>query len=200
MVDKAFDLFVQGPQGLARKTGGMGIGLALVKRLAELQGGSVSVSSAEGAGAVFTVSFPALSAPRDEAPMTQDTRPKPRRILLIEDNDDLRQTVAASLTLRGHEVYEAPDGETGLRLADHKKPEIAIIDIGLPDIDGYEVARQLRANRSTLQIGLVALTGYGQQEDKRKAAEAGFHKHLTKPVDFEALDDALAASLSGQNA
>ena len=200
MVDKAFDLFVQGPQGLARKTGGMGIGLALVKRLAELQGGSVAVSSDEGTGAVFTVSFLALPAPREEATTTQDSRLKPRRILLIEDNDDLRQTVAASLTLRGHEVYEAPDGETGLRLAGNKKPDIAIIDIGLPDIDGYEVARQLRANRSTLQIGLVALTGYGQQEDKLKAAAAGFDKHLTKPVDFEALDHALAASLSGQNA
>jgi len=193
MMEHVFDLFVQGAQGLARKSGGMGIGLALVKKLAELQGGRVSVASpGEDRGAVFTVRFPSIAAPAQAA--TPSRAPKaitPRRILLIDDNDDMRRTLAASLSLQGHAVHEAADGRAGLDLAGGTAFDVAIVDLGLPEIDGYEVARRLRAQDSTRRIGLVALTGYGQLEDKRKAVEAGFDEHLTKPVDPEALEEAI---------
>ena len=188
MMEKAFDLFVQGPQGLARRAGGLGIGLALVKRLAELQGGTVSVSSNAGAGAVFSVRFPETAEPQSQARQLHETAANPRCVLLVEDNEDVRQMFAASLRLRGHTVHEAPDGMSGLRAAEQNRPEIAIIDIGLPDIDGYEVARRLRANDGTRRLYLVATTGYGQEQDRREAADAGFDEHLTKPVDLEVLN------------
>ena len=192
---RVFDLFVQGRQGLARKSGGMGIGLALVKRLTELQGGTVGVASeGEGRGATFSVRFPAVAAPAAGPALTMTTLAVSRRkVLLIDDNDDLRQTLAAALSIQGHEVSEAADGKTAVRLAGELRPDVAIVDIGLPEIDGYEVARQLKANADTARIRLVALTGYGQQEDKQKAVEAGFDEHLTKPVDPEALEIAMGS-------
>ncbi|MRG91405.1 ATP-binding protein [Polyangium spumosum] len=202
MREHVFDLFVQGAQGLARKSGGMGIGLALVKKLAELQGGSVAAASpGDDRGAVFTVRFPSVPAPATAVVSTR--APKvitPRRILLIDDNDDLRRTLAASLSLQGHEVREAADGRAGLELAGGAALDVAIVDLGLPEIDGYEVARRLRAQGSTSRIGLVALTGYGQLEDKRKAIEAGFDEHLTKPVDPDALEEAIAFAASRDRA
>ncbi|MDI1449357.1 ATP-binding protein [Polyangium sp. 6x1] len=198
MMEHVFDLFVQGEQGLARKSGGMGIGLALVKKLAELQGGSVSVVSAgEERGAVFTVRFPEVSAPASTAAPPRALQSiTPRRILLIDDNDDMRKTLAASLSLQGHEVREASDGRAGVELAESAAFDVAVVDLGLPEMDGYEVARRLRANPLTRHIGLVALTGYGQLEDKRKSFEAGFDEHLTKPVDPEALEEAIAFAAS----
>lgn len=194
MMEHVFDLFVQGAQGLARKSGGMGIGLALVKKLAELQGGSVSVASeGEERGAVFTVRFPLVPAPTPTAaPPRAPKAVTPRRLLLIDDNDDMRKTLATSLSMHGHEVSEAADGKAGVELASRAAFDVAVVDLGLPEIDGYEVARQLREDPSTRHIGLVALTGYGQLEDKRKAIEAGFDEHLTKPVDLEALEEAIA--------
>ena len=188
-------LGLQGRQGLARKSGGMGIGLALVKRLTELQGGTVGVASeGEGRGATFSVRFPAVAAPAAGPALTMTTLAVSRRkVLLIDDNDDMRQTLAAALSIQGHEVSEAADGKTAVRLAGELRPDVAIVDIGLPEIDGYEVARQLKANADTARIRLVALTGYGQQEDKQKAVEAGFDEHLTKPVDPEALEIAMGS-------
>ena len=196
MIARVFDLFVQGRQGLARKSGGMGIGLALVRRLTELQGGTVAVASeGEGRGATFSVRFPAATPPPASPALTMAPVPVSRRkVLLIDDNDDMRQMLASALSIQGHEVSEAADGLSGVRLAGELRPEVAIIDIGLPEVDGYEVARRLKTNAATRHIRLVALTGYGQQEDKQRAFEAGFDEHLTKPVDAEALDGAIGSA------
>ena len=194
IMERAFGLFVQSEQGLARKSGGMGIGLALVKRLTEIQGGTVSVASeGEGQGAAFTVTLPAVAPPEYAPEIAIKTVPfAPCRILLIDDNDDMRKTVAASLSLYGHDVSEAADGAAALKLASDIVPDIAIIDIGLPEINGYDVARQLRQHASTRDIGLVALTGYGQAGDKENAVAAGFDEHLTKPVAPEVLLKAIS--------
>jgi CheY-like chemotaxis protein len=196
MMESAFDLFVQGSQGLARKSGGMGIGLALVKRLTELQGGSVSASSeGEGHGALFRIRFPSVAAPAPVATLSIKTTPIARRqLLVVDDNEDMRTTLAALLALQGHRVAEAADGRSALELAAELAPSVAIVDIGLPEMDGYEVARQLRTNPATRDIGLIALTGYAQLEDKQKAFAAGFDAHLTKPVEPEALEAAIASA------
>jgi CheY-like chemotaxis protein/anti-sigma regulatory factor (Ser/Thr protein kinase) len=195
MMKRMFDLFAQGEQGLARKSGGLGVGLALVKRLVELQGGRVSAASeGAGRGAVFTVRFPSVSAraATPAAPVAKAPR-KSRRILIIEDNADVRRTLADSLLLSGHDVHEAADGSAGLEVAAAAHPEIVLIDIGLPDIDGYEVARRLRSAGGTGSARLIALTGYGHAEDRQRSSNAGFDGHLTKPVPPERLEDAIAA-------
>jgi CheY-like chemotaxis protein len=115
-----------------------------------------------------------------------------RKVLLIDDNADMRQTLAACLSMQGHDVREAGDGLSAVQLANEFAPDVIVVDIGLPEIDGYEVARRLRANASTREVRLVALTGYGQQEDKQKAVNAGFDEHLTKPVDPATLEQVVA--------
>jgi CheY-like chemotaxis protein len=195
-ISRVFDLFVQGEQGLDRRKGGMGIGLALVRRLSEMHGGSVSVTSkGPGAGATFTVRLPAIVRPRrdllDRAGLEEPLRT--RRVLIVEDNDDTRQMLRAALTLKGHEVDEAADGATGLAVALASPPDIALIDIGLPDIDGCELARRLRASAQNGRIPLIALSGYGQPEDLKRAYDAGFDSHLTKPVAIEELHSAITA-------
>jgi signal transduction histidine kinase/ActR/RegA family two-component response regulator len=194
LIGRVFDLFVQGERGIDRGKGGMGIGLALVKRLSEMHGGSVSVESAgPGRGATFTVRLPAVRAVHSaETPVASLPPPRTRRILLIEDNDDAREMLREWLVLSGHEVQDARDGASGLALAERVHPEVALIDIGLPDMDGYEVARRLRSTRNG-SISLIALTGYGQAEDRRRALEAGFDVHLTKPVETERLTETIAA-------
>jgi CheY-like chemotaxis protein/nitrogen-specific signal transduction histidine kinase len=196
MMPRVFDLFVQGGQGLARKSGGMGIGLALVKRLTELQGGTVAVASeGDGKGSVFTVRLPSVARPATLPALSIRTTPVAnRRVLLIDDNADMRRMLATCLSLQGHDVREAGDGMAAVQLATEIAPDVVIIDIGLPEIDGYEVARRLRANAATRGICLVALTGYGQQEDKQKALDAGFDDHLTKPVDAGTLEKVIAAA------
>jgi CheY-like chemotaxis protein len=194
-----FDLFSQGRQDLARPKGGLGIGLAIVKRLAEMQGASVEARSAGvGKGSSFIVRMPACSefqASADEmraAAATPSGR-SARRILVIDDNDDMRHMLRLTLSLEGHDVQEASDGASGLVLAAEAKPDVVLVDVGLPDIDGYEVARRLRARPDGAELRLIALTGYGQDEDRRRAAEAGFDAHLTKPVTPEMLERAIVA-------
>lgn len=189
VIDRVFDLFAQGERGLDRSKGGMGIGLALVKRLAEMHGGTVSAASeGPGRGAVFTVRLPAAVRPHQQPDVTTgEQRAGPRRVLIIEDNDDARQMLHAALALGGHEVREAPDGATGLKAAAEARPDVVLIDIGLPDIDGYEVARRLRADRTKGRMALIALSGYGQPQDLKRAFDAGFDTHLTKPVAAELL-------------
>jgi CheY-like chemotaxis protein/two-component sensor histidine kinase len=191
---RVFDLFVQADSS-ERAGAGLGIGLALVKRLAELHGGSVSCwSEGRGRGAVFTVRLPAAeqATARAEAPPNHVNGV--RSILIIEDNDDARQMLAAMLTLGGHVVRAARDGHTGLALAAAAAPDVALIDVSLPDINGYEVARRLRAapGRGGGRMGLVAVTGFGQEEDQRRAFEAGFDAHLVKPVSPERLEQVIA--------
>ncbi|HEY8252104.1 MAG TPA: ATP-binding protein, partial [Burkholderiales bacterium] len=194
--ERMFDLFVQGERGLDRAAGGLGVGLALVKRLTEMHGGSVAGESAgPGQGATFTVRLPAVLAPSAAAaPAALEIAPRmqPRRVLIVEDNDDTRQMLHETLAFSGHEVREARDGASGLALAAEARPDVALIDIGLPDLDGYEVARRLRAAPGGRRIGLIAITGYGQSEDQRRAYEAGFDAHLTKPVAPERLKQVMA--------
>jgi len=192
--ERMFDLFVQGERGLDRAAGGLGVGLALVKRLTEMHGGTVSAMSAgPGRGATFTVLLPAVLPPSTRATKPEEpTRVAPRRVLIVEDNDDTRQMLFEALAFSGHDVREARDGATGIALAAESRPDVALIDIGLPDVDGYEVARRLRAAPGGRNIGLIAITGYGQPEDQKRAYEAGFDAHLTKPVAAERLKQVMA--------
>lgn len=196
-----FELFAQGERALDRSQGGLGIGLTLVERLATLHGGSVEASSAGlGRGSRFTVRLPALS--RQPALPVDDRRHQPppvvapamaRRILIVEDNRDARDMLHYVLARAGHEVHEAEDGVEGLAAALRLQPDVALVDVGLPRLDGYEVARRVRATPERCDMLLIALTGYGLAGDRDRALKAGFDLHLVKPVDPEKLLDVLRA-------
>ena len=183
-----FEPFRQGQQSTRR--GGLGIGLDLVRRLAEMHGGSVTVASAGlGHGARFRVELP-LSRPEAVASAPAASgRPRLERlsILVIEDNADTRDVLKLMLEVEGASVETAENGEQGLRAAERLRPDIVLCDIGLPDIDGFEVARRIRARTDLAVSRLIALTGYGQAEDMRQAIKAGFDAHLTKPVNLDQL-------------
>jgi diguanylate cyclase len=184
---RVFELFYQGSQPLQRPRGGLGIGLTLVRRIAELHGGRAEVASAgPGQGASFTVTLPALEA----APAAARSEQRPvatsrSRILLIEDAEDARRSLQRLLELHGHVVHTASDGPSGLAALLEQRPDIALIDIGLPGMDGHEVARRARA--AGVRSHLIAISGYGLAEDKKQAADAGFDAHVTKPATVEQL-------------
>ena len=185
-----FDLYVQADRTLDRAQGGLGIGLALVRRLVELHEGTIVASSeGEGQGSRFTVrlrQIPAAHAvPRVSVP--QEYRTSRKRVLLIEDNKDAREMLRMVLELAGHVVYEAADGARGLELLDAERPDVGIIDIGLPRMDGYQVARRIRDLPHGRDMLLLALTGYGSPTDVKRAEEHGFDHHLVKPVDPDVL-------------
>ena len=189
VVEHMFEPFTQEERGLARTRGGLGLGLALAKGLIELHGGRIEAHSAgAGRGSEFVVTLPlaepALQATSAPAVIAR-TVPAARRVLIVEDNLDAAQTLAEVLELEGHEVRMARDGNTGLAMAREEKPDVVFCDIGLPDLDGYGVARALRADESLRSIRLVAVTGYAQPEDKERAREAGFDAHLAKPSPIE---------------
>ena len=186
-VPRVFDLFFQADPTVDRAAGGLGIGLTLVRRLVRLHGGEVEASSeGRGRGATFTVRLPAIEAPAAASPAAPHReRGEPRTVLVVEDNADARQSLCAALALRGHRVLQAADGADALALRGLDGVEIAVLDIGLPRMNGYDLARRLRA-RLSRDVTLVALTGYGAGSDVRKATEAGFDHHLTKPVDIPA--------------
>jgi len=194
MLPRIFELFTQGDQSLAHTSGGLGIGLTLVRRLVELHGGRVSAESdGPGRGSEFTIRLPLSRNPVSPAPAavaTPDHCPA-AVVLLIEDNADARQTIRTLLEHEGHRVEEAADGPSGLVSAEAIWPDIVLIDIGLPGMDGYEVARRIRSRRGAEPI-LVAISGYGQADDRRRSLEAGFDTHLTKPVFPDHLSDVLA--------
>jgi CheY-like chemotaxis protein len=191
-----FDLFVQQPQALDRSRGGLGLGLTLVKRLAELHEGSVAAESAGlGQGSEFTVRLPLVETPPVPPPLRLpigESMPS-RRILIVEDNTDARESLQLLLQLAGHEVETASDGPSGLRKLEAFRPDVALIDLGLPGIDGYDLVRRVRGLPQTKATRFIALTGYGQAQDRRRALEAGFDVHLTKPVDPDRLQRLLAA-------
>ncbi len=193
LLPHVFDVFVQATTTLDRSQGGLGIGLALVRRLVELHGGSVSAESpGAGAGSTFVIRLPSatpVALPEVAAPTFHDTG-KPN-VLLIEDNEDGREMMATMLGACGYAVQHAADGLQGVQMAATHLPDVALVDIGLPGIDGYEVARRLRADDTTRHIKLIALTGYGLAEDQRRVLEAGFDLHLVKPVDINHLLDAI---------
>jgi len=181
-----FDLFVQSERSLDRSQGGLGIGLTLVRRLVELHGGSVQATSdGAGMGSTFTVRLPAMLAPNANAgeQIPAIAAPsKPRRVLVVEDNDDAREMLSILLAQDGHEVHVAHDGPSGLRAALSFRPDVGLLDVGLPGFDGYALARSIRAHDEGKEIYLVALTGYGQSEDRLRSAEAGFDDHVVKPL------------------
>jgi signal transduction histidine kinase/ActR/RegA family two-component response regulator len=197
LVPRVFDLFTQGHRGLDRREGGLGVGLALVQRLARLHGGEATAASdGPGRGSEFTLRFPI--AERGTAPVdaVMGGPGVPRRVLIVEDHADVRHALRTLLERDGHEVFEAGDGVEGIEAAERLKPDVVLIDIGLPSVDGYKVAQALRSNRALLpKLRLVAVTGYGQPADKRRARDAGFDEHLVKPVDPAALNRALGTQL-----
>jgi CheY-like chemotaxis protein len=195
VLPRIFDLFVQGAQAPDRAEGGLGIGLTLVQMLTELHGGSVEAASKGlGTGATFTVRLPRAELPAPAEPARQSGSAIRRRVLIVEDNDDARDMLRTLLELQGHEVFEAADGAEGLRLAIQLHPDIALIDLGLPIIDGYEVARQIRRHAHQPRR-LIAVTGYGQPEDRRRSLEAGFDEHVVKPVDPASMAHVLDAPI-----
>ncbi|HTY56830.1 MAG TPA: MASE1 domain-containing protein [Candidatus Binataceae bacterium] len=197
ILPSVFELFSRGQFGLHRSPAGLGIGLTLVKRIAELHGGRAQAASAgPGRGSTFTVALPSIAAPaadRVESGTKSDQTERPCRILLIEDSDDARESLRAWLAGSGHEVYEARDGPSGVRKALEVRPDVVVIDLGLPGLDGYQVAASIRSASSCAAATLIALTGYGQNEYRARAERAGFHGYLVKPVDTDALEKLIAA-------
>ena len=193
--EKLFSRFLQVNPTLERTAGGLGIGLTIVRRLAELHDGSVEASSpGPRKGARFVVRLPlargAADTEADEAPAPPALR---RRVVLIEDNDDIRDSLASILVRWGHEVTAEADGPAGLARVLELKPDVALVDIGLPGMNGYDVARRIRAGTNGA-VRIIAITGYGQPADRERALEAGFDAHLLKPVPPEALARELAAA------
>ena len=196
LLPRIFDLFVQGDQLPERPSGGLGIGLTLVRQLVDLHGGRVEARSAgAGQGSVFTIRLPCAPLEAGVRSGAPDVALPSFRILIVEDNADARDMLLALLSLERHEVYTASDGPAGVDAAVRLRPEVALVDIGLPGLNGYEVARRIRATEAGRAMKLIALTGYGQREDTRQAREAGFDLHLVKPVEPRRLDDALRALL-----
>jgi signal transduction histidine kinase/CheY-like chemotaxis protein len=187
-----FDLFSQAEGALDRAKGGMGIGLTVVKRLVELHHGTVAArSQGRGRGSSFEVRIPLCrEVPCAKATNGKEVVPRRRRVLLVEDNPDTREVLQLALEQAGHEVVTSADGVEAFEVARRHHPEAMLIDIGLPGQDGYELAREVRGALGS-EVRLIALTGYGQAEDRRRALEAGFDEHLIKPVDLDTLEEAL---------
>lgn len=187
LLPRVFDLFAQGEVGLDRSRGGLGIGLTLVRRLVELHGGEVKAFSAGlDLGSTFIVHLPRIAAPvlgQPHSTKEATDNAAPRRILIVEDNADARESLRVTLELFGHQVYEACDGPTGMAQAAAIRPDLALIDLGLPGVDGFEVAKGIRSLPAGHEIVLIALTGYAQQEYHERAKKAGFNGYLIKPVD-----------------
>ncbi|MEO8154885.1 MAG: response regulator [Rhizobacter sp.] len=191
LLPRIFDLFTQGSRGLDRAQGGLGVGLTLARRLAEMHGGRLEAASGgAGLGSEFTLRLPCVSlvSGGDSVPAALDVPPPPAcRVLVVDDNRDAAQSVASFLELGGHEVRTANDGGEALVAADLFSPDVVVLDIGLPVLDGYEVAVRLRQAPATRSALLLALTGYGQREDRLSAESAGFDHHFVKPSDPVAL-------------
>jgi CheY-like chemotaxis protein len=194
---RMFDAFSQADTSLDRARGGLGLGLALVKGLVELHGGEVlAASEGVGRGAEFTIRLP-LDVPAAADEPAEGQRPDsqaPSRVLVVEDNIDAAQSLRMLLKMSGHQVTVAHDGPTALEAAGSFRPELVLCDLGLPGgMSGYDVARALRQSPETASTSLIALSGYGRDEDRRRSHEAGFDLHLTKPVDFARLRQILAS-------
>jgi signal transduction histidine kinase/ActR/RegA family two-component response regulator len=192
-----FELFAQAENAIGRAQGGMGIGLALVRTLLELHGGTISAhSDGVGKGSEFTVTFPiaanaAQPAVLRKAQAAVKNDGQPRRIVIVEDNPDVRELLRLKLRRLGHAVDAVGDGHEGVRVIVDGKPDLALVDIGLPGLDGYEVATRVRQSLGD-GVVLVAVSGFGQPEDKRKAIDAGFNEHITKPADVSDIENLLA--------
>lgn len=199
LVQSAFGLFVQGDRALDRSSGGLGIGLTMVKNLVQLHGGTVEAHSAGlGRGSEFLVRLPAWDGDAAELDETAvgPRRETPRelfRVLIVDDSVDLAEGIAALLTDAGHDVRTAYDGPSGLDAAAGFRPEVVLLDVGLPGLTGYEVADRLREIPGVEEARIVAITGYGQESDKAEAKLHGFDAHVVKPVSFDKLQSVIAA-------
>jgi CheY-like chemotaxis protein len=194
LLTRAFELFVQGERGLDRSQGGLGIGLTLVRRLAELHGGPVTAESAgSGQGATFTVRLPGVDAPAiDRTANSEGPLRHQHELAIVEDNDDARMSLRMLLELEGHTVHEAAEGGAGVPLiAGNPAIAVAFIDIGLPGMSGYDIARAVRARRGST-VRLVAMSGYGGEQDIAKGLAAGFDAYIVKPADISALRPEIA--------
>ena len=196
LLPHVFDLFVQAKRTLARSEGGLGIGLALVKNLVSLHGGAVTATSEPGRGSEFTVTLPRFT--RSSAPrMTAQVSPllpaakSGKRVLVVDDNRDFAEMLVSTLTTLGYEVTMAADAVTALGLLREFQAEAAVLDLGLPVLDGFELARRIREEFPTNTPRLIAVTGYGQQHDRARTADVGFADHLVKPIDIRAMVAAL---------
>jgi CheY-like chemotaxis protein len=204
---RIFDMFTQLNHRTGRPQSGLGIGLALVRKLLEMHGGTVTAfSEGNGLGSEFLITLPVISKEagegaadgRSASPLAlndsagEEATPQiRRRILVADDNSDALESLATLLELGGHEVFSAANGALALESAERHLPEVALLDIGMPKLDGYEVARRIRAQPWGRRITLVALTGWGQESDRRRSGEAGFDSHLVKPLDLDKLTELL---------
>jgi signal transduction histidine kinase len=199
-LESIFEMFAQVDQSLERTRGGLGIGLTIVKRLVELHGGQISVQSERpGRGSEFIVRLPALVEATATAPVaakSSEAATKPRRILVTDDNRDAATSLALLLRYGGHEVEMAYDGRQAIEKAEVWRPEVMLLDLGMPEMNGYDVCRAIRQTAWGKDIQIVALTGWGQDQDRRNTREAGFDSHLVKPVDLAVLRDVLAKTPS----
>jgi signal transduction histidine kinase len=197
LLPRVFDLFVQGGQSSARSQGGLGLGLAIVRNIMELHGGTATATSdGPGRGSEFALRLPAgVDAAVPAGIAAAPAGPSPtggRSVLIVDDNEDAAAMLTAFLQLSGHRVRSASDGVAALRLLEEAPADVALLDIGLPGMDGYELAARIRGDRRLAGVRLVAVTGYGQASDRQKAEAAGFDAHLVKPVDPTVLERVLA--------
>jgi CheY-like chemotaxis protein len=190
-LDSIFDMFAQVDRSVERSQGGLGIGLTLVKRLVQMHGGSVEArSEGEDRGSRFVVRLPAMMeipASVPQGPPAAREQADTRRILVVDDNRDAAESLAMLLSVTGHDTHVVHDGAAALEAVATHRPDVVLLDIGLPGLNGYEVCRRVRAQDWARGILIIALTGWGQEEDRRKTREAGFDGHMVKPVDYEAL-------------
>ncbi len=200
LIEQIFEPFVQAKQDLARTRGGLGLGLALAKGLAELHGGTVSArSEGLGFGSEFAIRLPLAPQPPARAGgLAAQVRPVVRSVLIIEDNADAGRSLADAMELNGHRARVARDGRSGIAFAREMKPDVIVCDIGLPDIDGYEIARMLRTEEAFRSTRLIALSGYAQPEDRQRSKEAGFDVHLGKPPPLDELQELLVGAVASE--
>jgi two-component system CheB/CheR fusion protein len=188
MLDEIFDLFVQVDRTIERSQGGLGIGLTLVKRLVELHGGTIrAASEGRGRGSEFTITLPiaveAPQSPEDSLAPAASAGASPRRILVVDDNVDSAQSLAVLLELSGHNVWMVHDGAGAVEAARQFQPDLILLDIGMPGMNGYDACRTIREHEEAKRPVIIALTGWGMEEDRRQSSAAGFDGHLVKPVE-----------------
>ncbi len=202
MLPEIFNMFSQVEGSLSKSQGGLGIGLTLVRQLVEMHGGTVNVKS-EGLnkGSEFVVRLPASSESAEptitELPVLETTDASPRRILIVDDNEDSALTLSMLFEITGDETQTVYDGRAAVQTAETFRPDVALLDIGLPELNGYEAAQQIRQSTWGKDIILIALTGWSQEEDRQKSSAAGFDAHMVKPIDHDELQH-LLDELMGQ--
>jgi CheY-like chemotaxis protein len=195
LLPHVFELFVQGSRSRDRAEGGLGIGLTLVRSLVGLHDGAVEAcSNGPGCGSEFLIRLPLLRTVEDQAgtePGGRAVKAESLNILVVDDNMDSAEMLSVLLELEGHRVTVAGSGPAAIEMALRNAPHVALVDIGMPDMDGYELARRLGQSPELQHVVLVAITGYGQSEDIQKSRDAGFYDHLVKPVDLQLLRNVL---------